>query len=80
MPLYLTGIFSGIVLDSGFYETQIVAFDYGVPVNFQVCESGGHSINKTLKKVVIYNKLILEENSSSIKRILDNQLIENIKV
>jgi hypothetical protein len=46
LPLYLTGCFSGIVLDSGFLETQIVAFDYGVVCSKENCEAAGHMVNK----------------------------------
>lgn len=77
--MFIKGLFTGIVIESGFYETQITPIFEGFPMLhcFEFCEAGGLMINKEMKR------LLIEENKDNItfkKKTPDFELIENLKV
>jgi len=73
------GLFTGIVIESGFYDTQITPIFEGFPMLhcFEFCEAGGLLISKEMKKLLMEEN---KENSAFKRKIPDFELVENLKV
>jgi len=77
LPLYLTGLYTGIVINVGYYDSTIAPFYEGVPqLNaFTHCFTGGFRINKTLHEDLC--ELNAEETVN--KDIISFKVLEDLK-
>jgi len=75
LPLYISGLTTGIIIDCGYQETQITPIYEGYPImkGFRFCPAGGKAMSEALKE------RLTAENTPKLAELIDSHILEDLK-